>query len=261
MSTFAHLPWDIQQFLAVPVPTAESESATSLTTVPSSRVLCFYQNHLPALPSRYHLDDHHTHLSHNYAQLESNHSFIQWWFPLRTPGVNAQAPLLTSNPRELIALRTDPGVQRRFRKSFEIMLDFYGFELDDFDAGTIKRSENYEARYRNLVKNSHNWLRVSRILKSCAEFGLEYLNAALLLFILVEQNPSSPNGLLNDRGLIRSMDQYWRYCIRNHEERDWVVRVIDEVRTGQREWTQTEYEEAIWRRKVTGSFREDVQAN
>ncbi|SCZ96488.1 BZ3500_MvSof-1268-A1-R1_Chr8-2g10227 [Microbotryum saponariae] len=259
LNGLAHLPSDIQQFLAAPVLTAESTPCTA--TVPSSRVLSFYQNDLPALPSRYHLDDLHTHLSHNYSQLESNHSFIEWWFPLRTPGVNAQAPLLTSNPNELIALRTDPEVQRRFRNSYEIMLDFYGFALDDFDSGRIKRTEHYEARYRNLVKNSHNWLRLSRILESCAEFGLEYSHAAPLLFILVEQNPSSPNGLLSDRSLIRSMDQYWRYCIRNEEEREWVVRVIDEVRRGEREWTQTEYEQAIGRRKVTGTFREDVQAN
>ncbi|SCV69883.1 BQ2448_1277 [Microbotryum intermedium] len=256
MPTLSHLPWDIQQFLTSPVPTSSSSPPTGT----SSRVRSFYHNHLPAVPSPYRIDELHTHLSHNYSQLESNHAFIQWWFPLRTTGVNALAPTLTSDPNELLALRNDREVQRRFKTSYEIMLDFYGFALHDFKTGRIKRSSSgYETRYRNWESNGHNWLRVSRILKSCSEFGLEHLNAPLLLFILVEQNdPSQPN--LKDRGLIRSMDQYWRYCIRNPEEREWVVRVIDEVRKGEREWTETEYDEALWRRKVMGSFREVVQS-
>ncbi len=55
------------------------------------------------------------------------------------------------------------------------------------------------------------------MLKSHSELGREHLNAPWLLYFLLEQET---HGELRSRYLISSMDGYWRYCIRDHAERN-----------------------------------------
>lgn len=118
------------------------------------------------------------------------------------------------------------------------------------------------------------------VLKSHSEFGREHLNAPWLLFFLLEQET---HGELRSRYLISSMDGYWRYCIRDHAERnvsttsssrswlirafdrtlnlhtrsnmEWVVDKIDAVREGEK-WTEDDYLAALDRRAKTGTFAE-----
>lgn len=59
--------------------------------------------------------------------LEDRHDYIQLLFPLRTPGVNPHAPLLTS--LDAYAMRSQPRVLHRVWSAVEMMLWFYGFEL------------------------------------------------------------------------------------------------------------------------------------
>lgn len=98
-----------------------------------------------------------------------------------------------------------------------MMFDFYGMRIVDWSTGQVARATtNHKSRYSNLLRNSHNFLRITRILKSNSELGREYLNAPWLLFFLLEQ----ARGELNKAHLVGSMDGYWRYAIRNHEERE-----------------------------------------
>jgi hypothetical protein len=83
------------------------------------------------------------------------------------------------------------------------------------------------------------------------QFGQEYLNAPFLLFFLVEQARNE----LNSSSLTRSMDNYWRWCIRNEDEREFVGEMSLEVREEKGEWTEEMYVEALERRRKTGSFR------
>lgn len=141
------------------------------------------------------------------------------------------------------------------------MLDFYGMRLVDEETGELGRSETvdpasgrWDVRYANL-RNTHNFLRITRILKSNSEFGCEYLNAPFLLFVLVEQSrPESPQ--LDSASLVRSMDNYWRWCIRDDEEREFVGETIAAVRSAERKWSEEDYRAALERRKVHGSLRE-----
>jgi len=68
------------------------------------------------------------------------------------------------------------------------MLDFYGFELIDKDTGEIRRlpGDAYKLRFRNLNTSSHNYLRITRILKCLGEFDYEYLKFPFLEQILRE---------------------------------------------------------------------------
>ena len=89
----------------------------------------------------------------------------------------------------------------RLIRSYELMLDFFGFQLTDRRSGEVARKPDYKRRYEsvlrshsevliyfriewdlfkgflkyrfhNLSKSGHNYLRITRILKCLAEMGL-----------------------------------------------------------------------------------------
>jgi hypothetical protein len=99
--------------------------------------------------------------------------------------------------------------------------------------------------------SSHNYLRISRILKCLSEMGLEHLSAGFLLHVLNEQSESHE---LNSRGLCNSMDRWWANCIRNEEERLWIRDLIQKVRSAKDNYvfTRQDYEEALQNRVKTG---------
>lgn len=74
---------------------------------------------------------------------------------------------------EIKQMKKDPEVQERLYRSFEMMLDFYGMKLVNRQTGEIKRNSNYQKCYDNLNWSSHNYLRITRILKCLGELGLE----------------------------------------------------------------------------------------
>jgi hypothetical protein len=53
-------------------------------------------------------------------------------------------------------------MQNNLLKSYELMLDFYGFILNK-ETLEIERSKDYEERFDNLVNHSHNYLRITSI--------------------------------------------------------------------------------------------------
>lgn len=57
-------------------------------------------------------------------------------------------PLLLHEIKKMTA---DPTVIDRIITSYRLMLDFYGMELLSRETGLITRSENYKARYKNLL--------------------------------------------------------------------------------------------------------------
>ena len=103
--------------------------------------------------------------------LEAVHDFIQWLFPLPEPsGFNPDAPLLT--PQDVAAFRRDPALRANLRRSFERILSFLG--LAETAGGEIDAGPNFAARAPGVWEHpNHNWLRVTRILRSLRLLGLE----------------------------------------------------------------------------------------
>ena len=65
----------------------------------------------------------------------------------------------------------DPEIIRNMRKSFERMLDFYGLEYTD---GQVRETIYFkESLKRWCTPKNHNFLRITRILKSLKLFGLK----------------------------------------------------------------------------------------
>ena len=113
-------------------------------------------------------------------ELEFHHDYIQWLFPLPEPsGANASAPLLSKE--YIAAFASDESLRLALRRSLELMLQFYGLELIEDGAAEIVPSPYFAARSRDwLTPGNHNFLRISRILRSLSLLGLGRYAVALL---------------------------------------------------------------------------------
>jgi Opioid growth factor receptor (OGFr) conserved region len=110
-------------------------------------------------------------LAWNNGMLEAVHDFIQWLFPLPEPSrFNPDAPLLT--PEDIAAFRQDPALRANLRRSFERILTFLGLQ-EAADAAVVP-GPNFAARTPSVWDYpNHNWLRITRILRSLHLLGLE----------------------------------------------------------------------------------------
>ena len=109
--------------------------------------------------------------------LETCHDYIQWMFPLNEESQhNSKAPVLTKE--EIAFIQSNETIQRNMLKSLDVMLRFYGLERD---GKKFQRGKNFEKRRKWwITKNNHNFLRITRILKSLKLCGLD--NYAWALF-------------------------------------------------------------------------------
>ncbi|XP_053430252.1 opioid growth factor receptor isoform X2 [Nycticebus coucang] len=174
--------------------------------------LNFYKNEIRFLPNGCFIEDILQNWRDNYDLLEDNHSYIQWLFPLREPGVNWHAKPLTL--KEVEAFKSSPEVQERLVRAYELMLGFYGIRLQNRDTGTVCRAQNYQQRFQNLNWHSHNNLRITRMLKSLGELGLEHYQAPLAHFFLEET-------LVRQElpGVRQSTLDYFVFAVRCREQR------------------------------------------
>jgi hypothetical protein len=116
-------------------------------------------------------------------KLEGTHDYIQWLFPLRKRSqFNPKAPTLTSVTIE--AFRNNDELKRRLRISLDVMLKFYGLESTVGKDGIIEISKAPDFDDRSLewlTTGNHNFLRVTRILKSLQILGLSDWSHALFM--------------------------------------------------------------------------------
>jgi hypothetical protein len=105
------------------------------------------------------------------ARLEGTHDFIQWLFPLPEPsGASAHAPILSRD--DIATFAADPALREELRKSLDVMLAFYGLaRTGSADTAAVARGPNYAERSREWLDRSHNFLRISRILRCLALLG------------------------------------------------------------------------------------------
>ncbi|XP_023846460.1 opioid growth factor receptor isoform X1 [Salvelinus sp. IW2-2015] len=179
--------------------------------------LKFYLNEYPSSPDDILIESFHKEWKTDYKRLERVHSYIQWLFPLREPGVNYMASELTK--KEILAFRESEEAKKRLVESYELMLGFYGIQLVNKDTGEVKRAENWRERFANLERNMHNNLRITRILKSLGELGFEHYQSPLVRFFLeetlVKRNLSSVK---------RSVLDYFLFAIRDKQKRKELLR-------------------------------------
>ncbi|XP_071227451.1 opioid growth factor receptor-like isoform X2 [Salvelinus alpinus] len=146
--------------------------------------LQFYREQIPSSPDGVFIEDYHNNWKWQYLKLERVHSYIQWLFPLQEPGMNNQAKELTK--KEIEAFLQDETAKKRLVKSYKLMLDFYGIQLSNDTTGEVRRANNWHKRFDNLDRNTHNNLRITRILKCLGTLGFPHYQAPLVRFFLEE---------------------------------------------------------------------------
>ena len=142
-------------------------------------------------------------------QLEHTHDFIQWLFPLPEPSsANASAPLLSRE--DLNLFRSDASLRAELLRSFALMLRFFGLALmKPATPGTLTiiRAGDFAERCAVwLYPGSHNFLRITRILRSLTLLGCAAHAAAFLQCL---DDIYSYN---RDAVGLRTM-QYWRSAV------------------------------------------------
>ncbi|XP_076450304.1 uncharacterized protein LOC143286573 [Babylonia areolata] len=177
-----------------------------------TRNLDFYQGKIRCEPHGDYIDNIHDLWWDDYDLLETHHGYIQWLFPIRESGMNWQAQELQLHEAEVI--RADEAAMKRFKKSYEMMLNFYGIHLIDSETGEVERARNYKKRFEHLNFSMHNNLRITRILKCLGELGLERFKAPFLRLVLYEAIMTR----LLDRTL-RSCCDYWIGTVKDDVER------------------------------------------
>ncbi|XP_071332850.1 opioid growth factor receptor [Trachinotus anak] len=179
--------------------------------------LQFYLNKFPSAPDDVYIESFLKEWKNDYKRLERVHSYIQWLFPLREPGVNYMASELTK--KEIEAFKKSEDAKRRLVESYELMLGFYGIRLVNKETGEVKRAENWKERFGNLERNMHNNLRITRILKSLGELGFERYQAPLVRFFLEETLVKKTLSSVK-----RSVLDYFLFAVLDKQKRQDLVR-------------------------------------
>lgn len=121
-----------------------------------------------------------------------------------------------------------------------MMLDFYGMKMKNRETGNdvsdvpmenfyhslppslppssvpgeLERTPNYKERFHNLNTSSHNYLRITRILKCLGEFEMEHLKAPFIRFVLHEAIE-----MQTLRNVLDSCMSYWVEVLKSDDER------------------------------------------
>lgn len=138
-----------------------------------SHLLEFYRGERPDAEGRMLMDI----LAFDDESLEEAHDFIQWLFPLTEPSrFNPDAPVLSA--ADIAAFYAEPSLCANLHRSFERILPFLGLTLTA--EGEVVEAANFAARVPDIWSTpNHNWLRITRILRSLVLLGLQDLARAL----------------------------------------------------------------------------------
>lgn len=111
---------------------------------------------------------------------EDTHDFIQWLFPLDEPSkYNADAPIL--NESELATFQSSQMLRHRLILAYERFLSTLGlrFRYTEDEGLEVFKTRDFD-KYEHLWKTpNHNWLRVTRVMKTLNLVGLSEHSTAL----------------------------------------------------------------------------------
>jgi hypothetical protein len=111
--------------------------------------------------------------------LEYTHDYIQWLFPLRErSAVQPDVPVLDD---AAIAGFASADMRDRLKRSTDVMAAFYGFVIDGAELRFASNAADRQSVW--LTHGNHNFLRLTRIMKSLATLGLPDLATGWLAIL------------------------------------------------------------------------------
>ncbi len=113
----------------------------------------------------------------DHRRLENCHNYIQWLFPTSERSrYNFFAPVLDSTQSNVFRKSTE--LKKRVFASFAMMCEFYGYKITE--SGDVLPAENFSDRTSCwITPRNHNFLRLSRMMKSLHLLGLSKLSISL----------------------------------------------------------------------------------
>ena len=142
-------------------------------------------------------------------ELEDIHDYIQWLFPLSEKShFNPHGPILDFDRIELF--RDDDRLQGNLIKAFKRMLSFYGLSCQEaVENITIGRTPDYPKKAQNwLTHYNHNYLRITRMLKSMRLLGCDrYARALFEILTQIYNENKDPIGTETYRYWQRAVGQ------------------------------------------------------
>ena len=152
----------------------------------------------------YTIEEMHTECCADYELLEQSHTYIQWLFPIDDASAfNARAHILTREAADAISKNVFCSL--RLVYSFAMMLRFYGYTLDPFTVSVTPDEKIHAARIVELNRSTHNWLRITRILRCMTLCGLREYAASFLTALETDVQVTT---LLNKAA--SSCEQHWK---------------------------------------------------
>lgn len=127
------------------------------------------------------------------GDLELDHDYIQWLFPLQEPSkFNPDAPLLDAWTAR--KFHTDVELLAKVLTSFKLMLKFYGLDHETVGNSVwVFPSKVFQECARAWVTpNNHNFLRLTRIMTSTYLLGLDDHAIALKRYLTQGLYPARP---------------------------------------------------------------------
>ncbi len=124
----------------------------------------------------------------NDDELEWEHSYIQWLFPLSEPSnFNPDAPLVTD--QDVKDFKNSYELRVRLTRSAQVFCQFLGLKLDyeDFKLNPWRcgKDEHFNERVVLWKHANHNWLRITRMLTSLCLLGCK--EAADAIFVQLKE--------------------------------------------------------------------------
>lgn len=117
---------------------------------------------------------------------------------------------------------TTTTLRERFVRSYALMMDFYGFRLCDNATGRVTKKDNHAWEIDNLQHSSHNYLRITRILKFLGELKWTAFQHSMLEAF--EHEIYSTKALSNCRD---SYERFWIGTIKDNVARGVIQARID----------------------------------
>ena len=146
--------------------------------------------------------------------MELDCDFIQWLFPLETIGVNPKAPIVTKNDHKILGQIND--FKSKMVEHFLLFTEFMGLKYDE-SKGTFQKIN--AKQWKSWIEHPHNNLRISRVLTSMKDFGLEKVACDFLEFLKDESNRQSDEIIQNQvfrqfTDITRkSCKDFWSSCL------------------------------------------------
>lgn len=119
-------------------------------------------------------------INYDHSAKESYHNYIQWMFPIAEMSRFSDFYITETDVK---LLKKSPTVKKRSIEALVSMFDFYGYRMNTPFRGKNPRQFLVKKKDSKYVLFTHNYSRMSRMIKFFVSMGMEFY--AMLVFLMI----------------------------------------------------------------------------